>query len=137
MVVVVTLIGQGLTLAPLLRALGLAEGEKQQRAEAAARAKVTEAGLARLDEMAEAGEVDEETANVYRQLFEMRLDRVRAALGDGDGDGGRTSTSILRAGLVRAQRDKLAAVPRRQDQRRYPPLHLPVPGPRGKPRGFG
>ena len=110
-VVVVTLIGQGLTLAPLLRALGLAEGEKQQRAEAAARAKVTEAGLARLDELAEAGEVDEvdeDTANVYRQLFEMRLDRVRAALGDTDGDGGRASTSGFRAELVRAQRDKLA-----------------------------
>ena len=107
-VVVVTLIGQGLTLAPLLRALGLAEGAKHQRAEAAARAKVTEAGLARLDELAAAGEVDEDTANVYRQLFEMRLDRVRAALGDTGGDGERASTSGFRAELVRAQRDKLA-----------------------------
>jgi len=47
-------------------------------------------------------------ANVYRQLFEMRLDRVRAALGDTDGDGGRPSTSGFRAELVRAERDKLA-----------------------------
>jgi len=47
-VVVVTLVGQGLTLGPLVRALGLAHSEQRQRAEAAARAKVTEAGLARL-----------------------------------------------------------------------------------------
>ena len=79
-VVMATLIGQGLTLGPLLRVLGLAQSERHQRAEASARAKVTEAGLARLDELAEAGEVDEDTASVYRQLFEMRLDRVRVAL---------------------------------------------------------
>jgi Na+/H+ antiporter len=105
-VVVVTLIGEGLTLAPLIEALGLGEGEEQLRREMRARARVAEAGLARLDQLAAAGEVDEDTANVYRQLFEMRLDRVRAALGDtvGDGPG---DTSGFRAELVRAQRDKL------------------------------
>jgi Na+/H+ antiporter len=107
-VVVVTLIGEGLTLAPLLRALGLVESEEQQRREASARAKVTEAGLARLDELAEVGEVDEDTANVFRQLFEMRLDRVRAVLGDTDGADGVPDTSGFRTELVRAQRAKLA-----------------------------
>jgi Na+/H+ antiporter len=106
-VVVVTLIGEGLTLAPLIEALGLGESEEQLRREMRARARVTEAGLARLDELAEAGEVDEDTANVYRQLFEMRLERVRAALGDGDDDGP-GDTSGFRAELVRAQRAKLA-----------------------------
>jgi Na+/H+ antiporter len=105
-VVVATLIGNGLTLAPLIRALGLGESEEQRRREAVARARVTEAGLARLDQLAEAGEVDEDTANVYRQLFEMRLERVRAALGDTDGDGP-ADHSNFRAELVRAQRDKL------------------------------
>jgi monovalent cation/hydrogen antiporter len=105
-VVIVTLIGEGLTLAPLLRALGLAEGEETRRREVVARAKVTEAGLTRLDEMAEAGEVDEDTANVYRQLFELRLDRVRAALGDAD-DGHVPASSAFRSELVQAQRDKL------------------------------
>ncbi len=106
-VVVVTLIGQGLTLGPLLEALGLAEGDEQRRREAVARQRVTEAGLARLDELAEDGEVDEDTANVYRQLFELRLERVRAALGDdGDGDAA-PPTSGIRRELVRAQRAKL------------------------------
>jgi hypothetical protein len=45
---------------------------------------------------------------MYRQLFELRLDRVRAALGDtGDGEAARAGTGI-RLELVRAQRDKLA-----------------------------
>ncbi len=105
-VVVATLIGQGLTLAPLLRALGLAQTEQHQRAEASARAKVTEAGLARLDEMAEDGRVDEDTANVYRQLLELRLDRVRTALGDESRDQS-ADVHSLRQELVRAQRDKL------------------------------
>ena len=105
-VVVVTLIGQGLTLAPLLRRLGLAKSEEHQHLEAVARAKVTEAGLSRLDELAEAGDVDEDTANLYRQLFEMRLDRVRVALGDVNADDV-TDTRPFRRELVRAQRDKL------------------------------
>jgi Na+/H+ antiporter len=106
-VVLVTLVGQGLTLGPLVRALGLAQSEQRQRAEASARAKVTEAGLARLDELTEAGQVDEDTANLYRQLFEMRLERVRVALGDASADDA-PDTSELRQELLRAQRDKLA-----------------------------
>jgi CPA1 family monovalent cation:H+ antiporter len=105
-VVIATLVGEGLTLAPLVRVLRLGEGEARRRAEASARAKITEAALARLAEMATAGEVDEDTANVYRQLFELRLDRVRAALGEDDQA---VSAGVsLRLELVRAQRDKLA-----------------------------
>jgi Na+/H+ antiporter len=111
-VVVVTLAGEGLTLAPLLRGLGLAEGEEQQRREAVARARVTEAALARLDELAESGEVNEDTANVYRQLFELRLERVRALLDDSDDGSG--DTRALRAELASAQRAKLDDLYRRR-----------------------
>jgi Na+/H+ antiporter len=111
-IVVVTLVGQGLTLAPLLKAFGLSEGDEQLRRGALARQKVTEAGLARLDELAEAEEVDEDTANVFRQLFELRLDRVRAILGELDGDSDGEDTTVpknnrVRAELIKAERDKL------------------------------
>src|ERR1700730_12578146 len=83
------------------------ESAEQQRREAMARGRVTEAGLARLDQLAEAEEGDEDTANVYRQILEMRLEQVRAVLGDTEGEGP-ADTSGLRAELVRAQRDKLS-----------------------------
>jgi Na+/H+ antiporter len=104
-VVVATLVGEGLTLAPLLSLLGLGESEEQLHREMRARARVVEAGLERLDQLAEAEEVDEDTANIYRQLFELRLDRVRAALGD-DEDGPPDTTGF-RAELAHAQRAKL------------------------------
>ena len=130
-VVVVTLLGEGLTLAPLVRRLGLAKTEEHQRKEAVARARVTEAGLARLDELAEAGEVDEDTANVYRQLFELRLDRVRSLLSDDDDDP--VDTSAFRRELVRAQRASSPALRQGQDQRRDPPDDRALPRPSGGP----
>jgi CPA1 family monovalent cation:H+ antiporter len=50
--------------------------------------------------------VDEDTASVYRQLFELRLDRVRAALGESD-DGHVPDSGAFRSELVRAQRERL------------------------------
>ena len=104
-VVVVTLFGEGLTLAPVLRALGLVRGEEHRVREGKARARVVEAGLARLDEMAESGQVDETTANVYRQLLEMRLGRARAMAGDDDG--AIHDSAEFRAEIARAQHAKI------------------------------
>lgn len=54
-VIVITLIGQGFTLAPLLRSVGLREtGAAEQREEVAARLRASEAALARLEELATA-----------------------------------------------------------------------------------
>jgi Na+/H+ antiporter len=51
-VIVVTLLGQGFTLAPLLKWLGVREtGEAEQREEIAARLRVAQAALARLEEL--------------------------------------------------------------------------------------
>jgi hypothetical protein len=81
--------------------------------------------------------VDEDTANVYRQLFELRLERVRAALGDDEGDGTVPHTSGLRHELVRAQRAKLDELYRNRkisdDIRRSIALTLDLQdGPRGE-----
>ncbi len=67
---------------------------------------MTEAGLARLDELAEAGDVDEDTAAVYRQLLEMQLDRARVVLGDASEEHV-PDIATLRQQLTRAQRAEL------------------------------
>jgi CPA1 family monovalent cation:H+ antiporter len=54
-VIVVTLVGQGFTLAPLLRWLGVREtGAEERREEVAARLRASEAALVRLEELASA-----------------------------------------------------------------------------------
>lgn len=104
-VVVVTLIGEGLTLAPVLRVMGLVRGQEYRIREGRARIRVIEAGLARLDEMAESGEVDETTANMYRQMLELRMDRARRMADDADGEF--HDTAEFRAEVAQAQHEKL------------------------------
>ncbi|MFI6323182.1 Na+/H+ antiporter [Nonomuraea sp. NPDC050556] len=104
-VVLATLLGQAPTLAPLLRALGLSEGEDLLKEEGTAREATLEAALARLDALAADDRVDEHTAEVYRQLFELRLDRVRAVLDDSEESP--APKGWLRKELIKAQREKL------------------------------
>ncbi|MFC4590976.1 Na+/H+ antiporter [Sphaerisporangium corydalis] len=109
-VVVVTLLGQATTLTPLLRRLGLGESEKEVIEEATAREATMEAALARLDRLGADGKVDDRMADVFRQLLQLRLDRVRAILDDDqedDGESGPSETRWLRKELARAQREKL------------------------------
>jgi CPA1 family monovalent cation:H+ antiporter len=104
-VVVTTLIGEGLTLAPVLRWMGLVRGEEYSIREGKARVRVIEAGLARLDEMAKDGEVDETSADMYRQMLEFRMDRARRMAGDEDAEV--QDTTEFRAEIARAQHGKL------------------------------
>lgn len=108
-VVLGTLGGQAPTLAPLLRRLGLGESQAAMLEEARAREMTLEAALAKLDELAADEQVDDRTAEVFRQLFELRLDRVREILGDDapTEDEQPDAHGELRRALVRAQRDKL------------------------------
>ncbi|GAA3825091.1 Na+/H+ antiporter [Sphaerisporangium flaviroseum] len=108
-VVLTTLLGQGTTLAPLLRRLGLGESEKSVVEEATARKATMEAALARLDQLNADGKVDDHKADVFRQVLELRLNTVRQLLGDEDGSEtpGDTGTRGLRKQLIRAQREKL------------------------------
>jgi Na+/H+ antiporter len=108
-VILVTLIGGAVTLPPLLRALGVAASERELAEGILARRHAVEAALRRLDEAAANDEIDEDTARAMRQLYELRLDRLRAALGEhmvGEADQ-LADTGILRLELVQSQREVL------------------------------
>jgi NhaP-type Na+/H+ or K+/H+ antiporter len=108
-VILVTLLGQATTLAPLLRRLGLGESEKSAVEEATVREATMEAALSRLDQLSSDGQVDEHKADVFRRLLELRLDRVGEILDDEDGDetSHGSGTRWLREQLTHAQREKL------------------------------
>ena len=82
-VIVLTLVVPGLTLAPLLRALGLGESEEDRRKDAEARVRITQAALERLDEVG--GEAPEHVVQRMRDRYGSRLERLEARL-EGDHD---------------------------------------------------
>jgi monovalent cation/hydrogen antiporter len=63
----------------LIRSLGLAEAEgKEEREETEARLRAAEAALARLDELADEGGVQEDTTTRMRDVYEYRRRRFAA-----------------------------------------------------------
>jgi len=115
LVVLVTLVGQGLTFGPLLRLLGLRDdraGRLRSRGEA--RVAATEAALRLLDDMAEDG-FDADVVERVREDSERRLHRrkERLRLLDrselDDPDGGRPVAALaeLRRALLEAERREL------------------------------
>jgi CPA1 family monovalent cation:H+ antiporter len=107
-VVVLTLVGPGLTLAPLLRALGLQESEEDRRKDAEARKRITEAALERLDALE--GDAPDHVVQRMRDRYGSRLERLEARL-EGDRDEhGQTDVAhaarLLEA-MIDAERDVL------------------------------
>ena len=77
-VILVTLLGQGFTLRPLLRWLGVSEtGEEERREEIAARLRVSEAALARLDQLAGAEWLHPEILAHTRDRYHHRAHHLR------------------------------------------------------------
>lgn len=118
LVVLVTLIGQAPLLPLLLRRFGMVESGRRRSETMHARRAGLQAALARLDELAEDDDVDVRTADAYRQMLELRLDRVRYFLDEEDGGDAETggpppNSRRVRAELVRAQRAKLTNLYRR------------------------
>ncbi|MFC4913978.1 Na+/H+ antiporter [Actinomadura gamaensis] len=133
LVVLVTLVGQAPLLPVLLRRFGLVETDRGRREAMIARKAAVNAALVRLDELADADQVDERTTDAFRQMLELRLERVEYFLdeleddgGDGGGDeeededegsredrGEPPGSRRVRAELVRAQRAKLDTLYRR------------------------
>jgi len=86
-VILVTLVGQGLTLPLLIRALRLEDDGGAEREDAKARIVAARAALERLDELVVEDWVREDTAERLRGLYRFRTNRFRARY-DGADDGG-------------------------------------------------
>ncbi|HEX6651198.1 MAG TPA: Na+/H+ antiporter [Thermoleophilaceae bacterium] len=85
-VILATLIGQGLTLGPLISALGLQDDGMEEYEERVARQRVAEAGLGRIDELGDPEWIGSDSVERARNLLDYRRRRF-GALADGDGDG--------------------------------------------------
>ena len=116
--VLVTLVGQGLTFAPLVRALGCrADQADEARLRNQARIAAVEAGLARLQTMQEEehDDVDDKAITLLRGQLSTRLDRYRRRLdllssaegGDIPLSPGYEAALRLRRAVIAAQREEL------------------------------
>jgi Na+/H+ antiporter len=111
-VILVTIVGQGLTLGPLIRVLGIEDDGAEEREEVAARVRVAEAAMARVDELVAEEWVRDETADRVRALLDYRRRRFVAVFdGDGDEYEERTSQYIrLMYEVFDAQREELISL---------------------------
>ena len=114
-VILVTLVGQGLTLPAVIRVLGLEDDGSEEHEDAKARIHVAEAALARLEELVDEDWVREDTAERVRGAYRFRTNRFRERL-DADGDGEIESRSrdyqrLLRE-LLEAERQALVLLRR-------------------------
>jgi monovalent cation/hydrogen antiporter len=107
-VIVVTLVGQGLTLPALIRALRVEDDGLDAQEEAKARKRAAMAALARLEELEGEDWVVDETAGRLRGLYDFRVRRFGERFDEGS-DGPNEAQSVsyqrLRRELLDAERD--------------------------------
>ena len=111
-VIFVTLVGEGLTLAPLIKKLELVEDGVEELEERRARRAIAEAGLARLEELGEPDWISSESVGRARNLLDYRRERFDA-LADGDGQPYEDRADAwrrLQYDLFEAQRDQLVTM---------------------------
>jgi CPA1 family monovalent cation:H+ antiporter len=84
-VIIATLVGQGLTLGPLIRRLGVEDDGSEEREEIAARIRLAEAAISRAEELNGADWVRADTLDRVRGMYDYRRRRF-GARSDGDGD---------------------------------------------------
>jgi len=105
-VILATLVIQGLTLPLLLRKLGVHDDGAEEREEVEARLEAAQAGIARLEELAEEDWTRDDTVERMRRLLEYRQRRF-AARRDGDGAADRIEDRSV--AYQRLQREVLSA----------------------------
>jgi CPA1 family monovalent cation:H+ antiporter len=106
-VILATLVGQGLTLAPLIRLLRVEDDGSAEREDAKARIKAAEAALARLEELEAEDWVRSDTAERLRGSYRFRTNRFRARYEGSDEDGLEDRSAAfqrLRRELLEAER---------------------------------
>ncbi len=109
-VILVTLLGQGFTLAPLLRWLGVREtGEQDEREEIAARLRTAEAALARLEDLSQESWMHPDALTHTRDRYRYRARHLRGHA-DGVMDGPLEAKSEAHLRLAR----ELLAAERRE-----------------------
>ncbi len=110
-VIAVTLVGQGLTLPPLLKALRLHGEREWSPDEAIARLEAAQAALDRLDELEREDAISEERLRRMRELYRARFRRCMAVVG---GEGGEEARESAREPIARysALRRELIGVER-------------------------
>jgi len=109
--IVLSLIIQGFTLEPLARFAGFSRtgGSALGHEEALARLRMAEAGLARLDELAESGAAPDAVIDRLRAGLQDRMAKTRAALNQApDSRPGALSEQDLRRDLIAAQAAELS-----------------------------
>ncbi|HKP91182.1 MAG TPA: Na+/H+ antiporter [Thermoleophilaceae bacterium] len=107
-VVLLTLVVPGLTLGPLVRLVGLERGRELRRQLAEARSSMAHAAIARIEELAALDEVDDDSADRLRSVYETRLSRHSATLGDdADARSHAKRARELRHAVIEAQREEL------------------------------
>jgi len=108
-VILATLVFQGLSLPPLIKALGLEDDRIGEREENKGRIKVADAALRRLEELKEEDWVREDTAERVEGLYNYRRNRFASRFGeDTDGVEERSANyQRLMSELLVAQRQRL------------------------------
>ena len=117
-VIVATLVGQGLTLGPLIARLGFQDDEREREEELQARLETAAAALSRIDELSGEDWVRDDTAERVSGIFRYRQRRFGAqADGAGDGEQYEERTDAYRRlmyELFDAQREALLALRNRR-----------------------
>ena len=85
-IILVTLVLQGLSLAPVIRWLGIKDDGSEEREEAKARLKSSQAALARLDQLSLEGKVHQDVADGLRMMYATQEHRYRVRFAGEDED---------------------------------------------------
>jgi Na+/H+ antiporter len=107
--IVISLIVQGFTLEPLARLAGFGRAAGPAHEETIARLRLAEAGLARLDELAEAGAAPDEVIDRLRTGLQARIGTTRARLDENpDAAGTALTERELHRDLIAAENAELS-----------------------------